>query len=43
MEVHEDPDRALSDGPNSLAMKDFGRVLAVVKQIDALIRGEERG
>jgi 2-dehydro-3-deoxyphosphooctonate aldolase (KDO 8-P synthase) len=43
MEVHEDPDRALSDGPNSLAMKDFGRVLAVVKQIDALIRGEESG
>lgn len=43
MEVHEDPDRALSDGPNSLAMKDFGRVLAVVKQIDALIRGEEWG
>jgi 2-dehydro-3-deoxyphosphooctonate aldolase (KDO 8-P synthase) len=43
MEVHEDPGRALSDGPNSLAMKDFGRVLAVVKQIDALIRGEERG
>jgi 2-dehydro-3-deoxyphosphooctonate aldolase (KDO 8-P synthase) len=42
MEVHEDPDRALSDGPNSLAIEDFGRLLAVVKQIDALIRGEER-
>jgi 2-dehydro-3-deoxyphosphooctonate aldolase (KDO 8-P synthase) len=43
MEVHEDPDRALSDGPNSLAMEDFGRLLGAVKQIDALIRGEERG
>src|SRR5574341_1069165 len=37
MEVHEDHDRALSDGPNSLAIEDFARLLAVVKQIDALI------
>jgi 2-dehydro-3-deoxyphosphooctonate aldolase (KDO 8-P synthase) len=43
MEVHEDPDRALSDGPNSLALEDFADLLAVVKQIDALSRGVERG
>lgn len=39
MEVHEDPDRALSDGPNSLALENFANLLAVVKQIDGLIRG----
>jgi len=38
MEVHEDPDHALSDGPNSLALEHFGKVIEVVKAIDALIR-----
>ncbi len=38
MEVHEDPDHALSDGPNSLALGNFESLLAVVKQIDALIQ-----
>jgi 2-dehydro-3-deoxyphosphooctonate aldolase (KDO 8-P synthase) len=38
MEVHEDPDHALSDGPNSLALENFGKVLEAVKAIDALIR-----
>jgi 2-dehydro-3-deoxyphosphooctonate aldolase (KDO 8-P synthase) len=37
MEVHEDPERALSDGPNSLALSDFERLLRVVKEIDAMI------
>jgi 2-dehydro-3-deoxyphosphooctonate aldolase (KDO 8-P synthase) len=37
MEVHEDPDRALSDGPNSLALADFEDLLRVVKTIDAVI------
>jgi len=41
MEVHEDPDHALSDGPNSLALENFDSLLKVVKQIDALIRGAE--
>ena len=41
MEVHEDPDRALSDGPNSLALENFESLLKAVKQIDALIRGAE--
>jgi 2-dehydro-3-deoxyphosphooctonate aldolase (KDO 8-P synthase) len=39
MEVHEDPDRALSDGPNSLALENFESLLKLVKQIDSLIRG----
>jgi 2-dehydro-3-deoxyphosphooctonate aldolase (KDO 8-P synthase) len=37
MEVHEDPDHALSDGPNSLALADFEELLRVVKEIDAMI------
>ncbi len=38
MEVHEDPDHALSDGPNSLALEGFESVLRAVKAIDALVR-----
>ena len=38
MEVHEDPDHALSDGPNSLALELFENVLKAVKAIDALVR-----
>src|ERR1044071_2058337 len=37
MEVHEDPDRALSDGPNSLALGDLEDLLKRVKQIDGQI------
>jgi 2-dehydro-3-deoxyphosphooctonate aldolase (KDO 8-P synthase) len=43
MEVHEDPDRALSDGPNSLKLEDFEALLRVVKQMDALVRQAEGG
>ena len=39
MEVHEDPDHALSDGPNSLALENFEELLRSVKQIDALVKG----
>src|ERR1041385_1689089 len=38
MEVHEDPDRALSDGPNSLALGDLEDLLKRVKQIDGLVK-----
>jgi len=38
MEVHEDPEHALSDGPNSLALRDFEGLLRMVKNIDALIK-----
>ena len=40
MEVHEDPDRALSDGPNSLAVKDFEPLLRTVKELDAIVRND---
>ena len=39
MEVHEDPDKALSDGPNSLPLKDFEKLIRTVKQIDEMVKG----
>lgn len=42
MEVHEDPDRALSDGPNSLALKEVEVLLRQVKEIDGLVKGAPR-
>jgi 2-dehydro-3-deoxyphosphooctonate aldolase (KDO 8-P synthase) len=43
MEVHEDPDHALSDGPNSLKLEDFEGLLNVVKRVDALVKETEGG
>ena len=43
MEVHEDPEHALSDGPNSLRLSDFESLLKVAKQVDALVKEEEGG
>jgi 2-dehydro-3-deoxyphosphooctonate aldolase (KDO 8-P synthase) len=39
MEVHEDPDRALSDGPNSLHLNDFEKLIGAVKRIDEMVKG----
>jgi len=41
MEVHEDPDHALSDGPNSLRLDDFENLLNIVKRVDALVKEQE--
>lgn len=38
-EVHEDPDNAKSDGPNSLTFAMLDKLLSEVKAIDALRRG----
>jgi 2-dehydro-3-deoxyphosphooctonate aldolase (KDO 8-P synthase) len=38
MEVHENPDRALSDGPNSLPLRELEELLKRVKDIDALLK-----
>lgn len=38
MEVHEDPDRALSDGPNSLPLAQVEGLLRVVKEIDGILK-----
>lgn len=42
MEVHEDPDHALSDGPNSLPLREFEGVLRIVKEIDGILKQELR-
>ena len=39
LEVHEDPDRALSDGPNSLPLGQFEGLLRVVKRLDEIQKG----
>jgi 2-dehydro-3-deoxyphosphooctonate aldolase (KDO 8-P synthase) len=38
MEVHPDPDRAPSDGPNMLRLADLPALLAQVQAIDAIVR-----
>jgi len=38
MEVHPDPDQAMSDGPNSLALSDLEGVLTTLKQLDSIIK-----
>jgi 2-dehydro-3-deoxyphosphooctonate aldolase (KDO 8-P synthase) len=43
MEVHEDPNQAMSDGPNSLELRDFEGLLKVVKRLDALVKETEGG
>jgi 2-dehydro-3-deoxyphosphooctonate aldolase (KDO 8-P synthase) len=42
MEVHEDPDRALSDGPNSFPLPQLAGLLNQLKRIDELIRAQDR-
>jgi 2-dehydro-3-deoxyphosphooctonate aldolase (KDO 8-P synthase) len=38
MEVHEDPDRALSDGPNSLPLQELESLLRTAREIDAVVK-----
>ena len=38
VEVHPDPDRALCDGPNSLDMRTLPELLAVLKEIDGIVK-----
>ena len=42
MEVHEDPDRALSDGPNSYPLDLLPALLGELKRIDELTRASAR-
>lgn len=43
LEVHEDPDRALSDGPNSFPLRGLAELLAELKDIDARTKEKRRG
>jgi 2-dehydro-3-deoxyphosphooctonate aldolase (KDO 8-P synthase) len=38
IETHEDPDRAPSDGPNMVPLKDFGALVAELMAIDAVVK-----
>lgn len=38
MEVHEDPARALSDGPNSLPLKEVEGLVKMLKEIDTMVK-----
>ena len=40
-EIHPEPDKALCDGPNMLALKDAKKVFKMCKEIFALVRIEE--
>jgi 2-dehydro-3-deoxyphosphooctonate aldolase (KDO 8-P synthase) len=37
MEVHEDPERALSDGPNQIPLNDLPKHLRMLKAIHAAV------
>ena len=43
LEVHPDPDHALCDGPNSLALDGLRDLLATLKRIDAVVRDAREG
>ena len=38
IETHQDPDRAPSDGPNMVALKDFGPLIAHLQEIDRVVK-----
>ncbi|MFH1778444.1 MAG: 3-deoxy-8-phosphooctulonate synthase [Candidatus Omnitrophota bacterium] len=40
LEVHEEPDRALCDGPNMIALKDLEELLIIAKEIHSIIRAK---
>jgi len=42
MEVHEDPEKALCDGPNSIQLSELPALLKKLKAIDALVSQDEQ-
>jgi 2-dehydro-3-deoxyphosphooctonate aldolase (KDO 8-P synthase) len=43
IETHQDPDRAPSDGPNMLMLKDMYDLLVELKAIDAVVKAKKAG
>ncbi len=43
LEVHEDPDRALSDGPNSYRLAELEGLLRELQRIDAVVKETSAG
>jgi 2-dehydro-3-deoxyphosphooctonate aldolase (KDO 8-P synthase) len=42
IETHQDPDKALSDGPNMVPLKELEPLLAELVEIDRLVKGQRR-
>jgi 2-dehydro-3-deoxyphosphooctonate aldolase (KDO 8-P synthase) len=42
IETHQDPDRAPSDGPNMVPLKDFEGFLRDLMEIDAVVKRQKR-
>lgn len=40
IETHENPDKALSDGPNTIALKDMKNILSYLKEYDAITKAK---
>jgi 2-dehydro-3-deoxyphosphooctonate aldolase (KDO 8-P synthase) len=41
MEVHEDPDKALCDGPNSIPLSELPVLLKKLRAIDAVVKAAQ--
>lgn len=41
IETHQDPDKAPSDGPNMVALKDFGALIAELQAIDNVVKAQK--
>ncbi|MCD6452330.1 MAG: 3-deoxy-8-phosphooctulonate synthase [Acidobacteria bacterium] len=41
LEVHDNPEQALSDGPNACPLKELPPLITMIKRIDAIIKEEE--
>lgn len=41
IETHQDPDRAPSDGPNMVALKDFGALISELQAIDTVVKAQK--
>ncbi|MFA5958687.1 3-deoxy-8-phosphooctulonate synthase [Hyphomicrobium sp.] len=41
IETHQDPDRAPSDGPNMVALKDFGALISELQAIDTIVKKQK--
>ncbi|MES1179569.1 MAG: 3-deoxy-8-phosphooctulonate synthase, partial [Hyphomicrobium sp.] len=38
---HQDPDKAPSDGPNMVALKDFGGLISELQAIDKVVKQQK--
>jgi 2-dehydro-3-deoxyphosphooctonate aldolase (KDO 8-P synthase) len=40
IETHQDPDKAPSDGPNMVPLKEFGALMSELLAIDRVVKGQ---